>query len=261
MGGVEDGEPRPAVGGAQHLRDVEGLALAPGLEGGRGEEVVERHHQPLPLLAREDALHGQGADLLEGRIGHRGDQGLEVEALAGAPGVLDEVGEEDRLLGLERVGVDLQEAQEARPRCPAISSRRSSSAESKGTLGASSDCRTFSETPAFDPGRVDRGLVRLDEGRDVLARKAPLARAPSPGRGGVGRGRLHVLAVAARGLRVDPGLERRGVELLEEEEQVAEVALRVDGDHRRSPGGGLPRGGRSPARSCPSPSSRRRGRG
>ena len=33
-----------------------------------------------------------------------------------------------------------------------ISSRRSSSAESKETPGASSDCSTFSGTPAFDPG-------------------------------------------------------------------------------------------------------------
>ena len=35
---------------------------------------------------------------------------------------------------------------------PAISSRRSSSAESKGTDGASSDWRTFKGTPAFEPG-------------------------------------------------------------------------------------------------------------
>ena len=43
-----------------------------------------------------------------------------------------------------------------RPRRPDtmawISSRRSSSAESKGTAGASSDCRTFSGTPAREPG-------------------------------------------------------------------------------------------------------------
>ena len=35
---------------------------------------------------------------------------------------------------------------------PAISSRRSSSADSKGTSGAASDCITLRPTPAADPG-------------------------------------------------------------------------------------------------------------
>ena len=93
--GRDDREARAPVGGAQHPRDVERLAPAPGLERRRGEQVVEGHHEALPVPARERGLQGQGADLVEGRIGDRADEALEVEALAGAPRLLDQVGEED----------------------------------------------------------------------------------------------------------------------------------------------------------------------
>ena len=70
---------------------------------------------------------------------------------------------------------------------------------------------------SIGPRRVDDGVVGLLEGGDVLRPDPPLPEAllPQP-RGVTSRGR-NVLAVPASGLGIDPGLERRSVELLEEE--------------------------------------------
>ena len=76
--------------------------------------------------------------------------------------------------------------------------------------------------------------MRLLQGGDVLRAEAPVGEALLPrGRGVGGRG-LHVLPVAPRGLGVDPRLEGGGVEPVEEQQQVREVALRVDRDHRHA---------------------------
>jgi hypothetical protein len=80
--------------------------------------------------------------------------------------------------------------------------------------------------------RVDDRIVGLLQRRDVAGAEAPLREALLPGGRGVDSGRLHVLAIASRGLGVDPGLERSRVETVEEQQQVREVTLRVDRDHR-----------------------------
>jgi hypothetical protein len=229
--GVEDRQARAAVGRPQHLRDVERLALAPGLERRSGEEVVERHHEALALLAREDALERQGPDLVEGRIGHRGDQRLEREAFPRPPAVLDEVREEDRLLGLQGVGIDLQEAEEPGDHARDLVAQvalRLVEGDGRGLEGLDHVQRDA----RLRPRRVDRGLVRLLHGGDVVPGQAPLREPLRPrGRGVCGR-RLHVLSVAPRRFGVDPRLEGGGVELLEEEQEVPEVALGIDGEHR-----------------------------
>ena len=61
---------RPSGRGA--ALDVQGLALAPGRERRGGQQVVEGHHQALALLAREDGLQGQRAQLVERRVRHPG---------------------------------------------------------------------------------------------------------------------------------------------------------------------------------------------
>ena len=58
-----------------------------------------------------------------------------------------------RMYSRERSGSASIRSRPSRPEAiPAISSRRSSSADSKGTGGASSDWRMFSGTPAVEPG-------------------------------------------------------------------------------------------------------------
>ena len=56
-----------------------------------------------------------------------------------------------------------------------------------------------------------------------------------------GRGRelLDRLALAGRLARVDPGLEVGGLEVRKRQQQVADVALGVDGDGRHPVDGGL----------------------
>ena len=123
-----------------------------------------------------------------------------------------------------------------RPRSPDtidwISSRRSSSAESKATEGASSDCSTFSGTPALDPGVKMTASCACFRAAMSFAPRPQSARPFFHEAAASARGGLHVLPVAPRRLGVDPRLEGGGVEPVEEQQQVREVALRVDRDHR-----------------------------
>ena len=112
---VETIDRRGRPSGARSMRSTSrGSPSRQRLERRRGEEVVEGHHEALPLLAREGGLEGQGADLVEGRLGDGADEALEGEALPGAPAPLDEVGEEDRGRRLQRVGLDAHEAEQPR---------------------------------------------------------------------------------------------------------------------------------------------------
>ena len=66
----------------------------------------------------------------------------------------------------------------------------------------------------------------------MSAGRGPSRRGPSSTRAAASAAAVfRSLPVAPRRLRVDPGLEGRGVEAVEEEQQVREVALRVDRDH------------------------------
>ena len=79
------------------------------------------------------------------------DQRAEVEVASGAPGVLDQVGEQHVLAARERVGVDPDELQEARHRALDLVAKRL-------LLGLPGELRrreradTLSGTPAVEPG-------------------------------------------------------------------------------------------------------------
>ena len=255
MGGVEDGEPRPAVAGAEHPRDVEGLALAPGLEGGGGEEVVERHHQ-----AAGAPCAGRRSPRAAPRASRRADRRPPRSASR----------ESKPFPARQACSMRLERKMDSwdwsgsasifrRPSRPGHDARDLVAQVVLG--GVEGNARALRATAGRSgrrppSTRACRWWPRAPSTRAAMSwpRTGPTRETLRPGRGGVGRGRLHVLAISARRLGVDPGLEGRGVELLEEEEQVAEVALRVDGESPGSPGRALPRGGRSPARSCRSPS-------
>ena len=225
--GRDDREPRAPVGGAQHAVDVERLALPPARERGRGQQVVEGHHERLPVLARERGLEGQRADLVEGRLGHLPDEALEGEALPRAPAPLDQGGQEDGGRRLQRVGLDANEPEEAgHDGLDLVAQVLLGGLEGHG--GRVERLQDVEGHPGPRARREDDRVVGLLQGRDVGGAEPPLGEALLPGRGRVGGRRLQVLALAARGLRVDPGLEGGGVERLEEEQEVREVALRID---------------------------------
>jgi hypothetical protein len=69
------------------------------------------------------------------------------------------------------------------------------------------------------------------EVRDVRGREAPLPEAFLPGRGRLRPRGLECLAVAPRRVGVDPGRERLRGEVVEEQQEVAEISLGIDGEH------------------------------
>ena len=192
---VETIERRGRPSGARSIRSTSsGSPSRQASNDGEASRLLRAIIRPCALLAREDGLEGQRADLVEGRVGDRADRGSRGSRPLPARQACS--------IRLERktTGGDCSGSASirTRPRRPAtidwISSRRSSSAESKGTEGASSDCSTFRGTPGARAGREDDRVVRLLQRRDVLRAEAPLGEALLPrGRGGGGR-RLHVLA-------------------------------------------------------------------
>ena len=193
---VETIDSRGRPSGARSMRvHVERLALPPALERRRGEQVVERHHEALALLARERGLEraARRSCRTAGRRSRR----------SAPPGREPLPARQPRSTRVARktAGGDWSGSASTctRPRRPDtidwISSRRSSSAESKGTAGASSDCSTLSGTPALEPGRVDRPRRGPAASAAMSAGPRPHSARPFFHVAAVVRGRrLHVLA-------------------------------------------------------------------
>ena len=118
VGDRQDRHARLPFAGVQEAADIERLALHPGGEAGRGDEVVQLECQGEPLLGREEGLQVDHADLVEWRRLHGVDHAGEVKVAAGAPGLVQEIGQQDVLAAGDGVGVDAQEGQAAptRPR-------------------------------------------------------------------------------------------------------------------------------------------------
>jgi hypothetical protein len=116
VGEVDDRAARLALRRAQERRRVERLAGAPGGERGGRNEAVQLQRELRALLGREERVHLEDSELAERRRLDLSDQGPDVEALARAPRVLDQVGEQHVLAARERVGLDPDEAEQARHR-------------------------------------------------------------------------------------------------------------------------------------------------
>jgi hypothetical protein len=185
----------------------------------------------LALLARERRLERQRADLVEGRVGDGADERLQAEAPSRTPAVLYEACQEDGLRRLERIGFDTDESEQAGDdRLDLVAQVLLGVGE--GALGRVERLQYVQRHARARARGVDDGVVALLERRDLGGTQAPLGEALLPRRRRVQSGGLHVLALAPRGARVDPGLERRGVLAVEQQQQVGEVAFRVDRDHR-----------------------------
>ena len=93
----------------QERADLERLALEPGREARRREQVVEAHRERETLLRRVERLEVHDADLRDGGRLNPGDQGGEVEVLALLPRRCEDRRDEDVLAALQRIGVDAGE--------------------------------------------------------------------------------------------------------------------------------------------------------
>ena len=105
MGNVEDAVPRAAIGGVEQAGNIQRLAFDPGLEGRRSQDVIEQHRQAETVLLGEEGVDIEHAQLWEGRRLGLQDQLAQVQVFALAPGVLEDVGEQDVLARAHRVDI------------------------------------------------------------------------------------------------------------------------------------------------------------
>jgi hypothetical protein len=107
-----DRDARLALGRVEQSLRVERLAVHPGRETGRRDEIVQLHRELRALLPRQESLEIERAELVEGRLLNGLDERSHVERQAGPPRAFEDVGEQDVLARLERIRVDAQQAQQ-----------------------------------------------------------------------------------------------------------------------------------------------------
>ncbi len=157
----------------------------------------------------------------------------EVEVLALAPGVVQDRRQQDVLAALHRIGVDAEQRQHAgrggrhRLRHPLavfalVLGRRVERLEDRH------------RPPGAAARRVDREVGGVAQAGDALAVLAPGLEALLPRRRFLLGERVDGDALARGLVGVDPRLEVARRQVRERQEQVAEIALRVDGQHRHA---------------------------
>ena len=110
---VDDRGPRLAVVGPQQALHVEVGPVPPRRERRRGDQRVELHRQRQAVLLGEEGVDVEHAEFADRGAVDLRQQRLEVEVLAGCPGPLDQVGDQDVLAARQRVGVDADQAEDA----------------------------------------------------------------------------------------------------------------------------------------------------
>jgi hypothetical protein len=235
---VDDGAARLPLRCEEELLGIERLALAPGGEGGRGDERVQRERELRPVGRWEELVDLEHTQLPDRRVLDLADERSEVEVAPGAPRVLDQVGEQHVLPTRKRVGLDADEREKARDRSlDLVAERLGVRVPGEGRRVQRSD--DVERHPRGRARRVDRdvacALQALQPLRPDAVRREPL----SPD------GRL------LRGVLVDrhpgrlciglahPRPEARGLEVGEDEREVRHVALRVEDERRDARQAGL----------------------
>ncbi len=104
--------PRLAVGGGEQGGDVQRHPFEPLLEAGRRDQGVQPHRQLQPVLLRVERVDVERAELTDGWVRDRADQGWKVQRVALAPVVLDQIGEKHVLAGSRGIGLEADEAEE-----------------------------------------------------------------------------------------------------------------------------------------------------
>ena len=215
-------------GGPEQLLDVERLALGPGRGAGRGEDVVQRQGQAGAVLGGEERLEVEHPHLVEGRLLHALDQRREVEVLPRVPGGEDQLGEEDVLAALHRVGLDARQGEQSGHRALDAGPERLVVVGHR--LRGRGERAEERQRPAGLAARgVDRHLAGVAEAGDALAVLVPVGQPLLPGGGGLGCELLHGEPLTLGVGGVDPGLEVGRGQVGEGEGEVGQVALGVDG--------------------------------
>ena len=102
---------RPTFIGIEQRACGQRLALHPGRETRRSEQVVELHGQREAILGGKHGFQVHHPDTLDRRRLDRADQARQVERAPCLPAVLQDIGDEDVFAAGQRIGIDTQQGE------------------------------------------------------------------------------------------------------------------------------------------------------
>ena len=102
----------PPVGRVQHRLDVERRAHRPRRERRRRQQPVELHRQRHAVVGGEELVDVEHAQLADRRRRDHADERHQIQRAALAPGVVDQVRQQDVLAARQRVGGDADQAEQ-----------------------------------------------------------------------------------------------------------------------------------------------------
>ncbi len=219
------------AGSEQQALDIQRLAAQPSCEAGRGEQVVDRHRELQPLLRGIERLQIEGAHFVDRRFLDRGDQARHVETGALAPRVLEDRRQQHMIATVDRVRVAIQQRQQAGDDCGDPLAQRGSVLKQLRRRR----CKRADDgqrQARFGAGRVDRKIDGVAKFSDALGRLPPLRQSVLPVLGCLRRVLLDAQALALRFARIDPREELGRFQVRKRQQQVAQVAFRIDADRR-----------------------------
>ncbi len=204
----------------------------------RGQQVVQPHGQAEAVLGREEGFEVHDPDAGDAGRLDPGDQARQIEVLSARPGGGQQRRDQDVLAALQRVGVDAQQRQQAGDRGgdPLAQDLLVFAHRGRRRRERAQDRDRQARGRA---GRVDGEVGGVLEPADALPVLAPLRQALLPGLGLLLREVVGRESLARGVLLVDPGPEVRGREIGKGQQQVAEIALRIDQDRRHAVDRGL----------------------
>ena len=208
------------------------------------------------LLRRVERLEVEHADArAPAASGSAGSAPARSRSSPGPPGAVEQRREQDVLAALQRVGVDAEQAEQARHGGRDALAQELGVARRRRRRARRATCSIDTGSPAVAARRVDGEVGGLAQARDALRRPGPTRPGPSPQLGLL----LRVVLGRPRPCRrasswSTHGAEVGGRELGEGQQQVAEVALRIDDDRRDAVDRRLLEQATGTARSCRCPS-------
>jgi hypothetical protein len=209
---------------------VERLAFGPGLERGRREEIVDLGREGEAFRRREEGVDFEHADARDRRRLDLADQLAEIQASPGAPGGVEKMREQDVFAALDRVGIDAEEAEQARRGGgdPPTIEVGVGDLVRRRRIEAGEDRQ---RPPAARARGVDGEVGGLPQPTDAIAVLAPRGQSVPPGGGLLFGEGIGGQALAPRIVVVDPRPEVARTELGKRQQQIPEVSLRID--HQR----------------------------
>jgi len=192
--------------------------------------VVQLHRQAEALFFGEEGVDVEHAELAERRFLYLEDHVFERQVLPAPPGVLEDVGDQHVLAVFDRLDV-LADQRQQRGDDPAdLLAVELVVARLPAPVRRAHSVHDADRQAGVGAGRVDAEMSVLLEGGDALRGDIPACQPIAPFLGDFHRVVVDLQPGAARIVDVDPRREIFRLQVREGQQQVGNVALRIDND-------------------------------